>query len=261
MKIGIYIHGLGETAGQQSVSDYATRLKNELDSHTKGITHDLKVGKINYTTERQSNVVSIIKKEGDQEIVVYKLYDFKYSEILTKSFNRRNILLKGILLLNVVINKTPIIFKRFFVQKNYNRPFQTFYVFLLFFLIAAAILFMLPATLSIIGNFLFKTEVVTFVHRHAWLLAVAHFFGINHQSFKLFSELFLSITSILLLLYPTPTLLLQAWQPSLFVLITSCNMVSKSQIFWATLIACSSILLNMKMMRLYIFIPTVLAVL
>ncbi|MCY7421561.1 MAG: hypothetical protein LH478_07440 [Chitinophagaceae bacterium] len=63
MKIGIYIDGLGQSVAQQSVVEYATRLKNEFDSHTDGIFHELKVAKINYTNDRQSNVVSLIEKK------------------------------------------------------------------------------------------------------------------------------------------------------------------------------------------------------
>jgi hypothetical protein len=203
MKIGIYIDGLGQSVAKQSVVDYATRLKNEMDSHTDGVIHELLVEKINYSGEKESTVVTIVGTSGEQKSNVYKLYEFKYGDILTESFKKWNILVRNILLFLVVIKKIPLLIFRFFKPGNYNRPFQTFYIYFLFFIIAAAILFMVPATMNILINFLFGDEVKTFVHERPALLKLARSLGITYQNLKNFSELFVSIIAVILLLAPS----------------------------------------------------------
>lgn len=202
MKIGIYIDGLGQSIASQSVIDYASRFKNEIASQTDGIKHELKIAKVNYIGEKESTVVSIIEQSNGAETTIYKLYDFGYSEILTAGFNKKNIIVKNILLLSAVIKKFPILIYRLFKSRNYNRPFQTFYIFSLFLVIAAAILFMVPNTINVIINFLFGNEVKVFVNAHPWMLATARFLHITYDGLKHFSELFVSIIAIVLLLVP-----------------------------------------------------------
>jgi len=202
MKIGIYIDGLGQSVPFQSVTDYATRLKNEMDSHTEGVKHELTVEKIKYTTNRASTVVSIVGTKNGQSSLLYKLYDFRYKEILTDRFNKQNILIRNILLFLVVIKKIPILLFRFFKPTTYNRPFQTFYIFFLFFIIAAAILFMVPATLNVIMNIFFEDTFVSYVRSHPKLLAFAHSLGITHANLKNFTEGFVSFIAVVLLLAP-----------------------------------------------------------
>jgi len=202
MKIGIYIDGLGQSVPFQSVTDYATRLKNEMDSHTEGVKHELTVEKIKYTTNRASTVVSIVGTKNGQSSLLYKLYDFRYKEILTDRFNKQNILIRNILLFLVVIKKIPILLFRFFKPTTYNRPFQTFYIFFLFFIIAAAILFMVPATLNVIMNIFFEDTFVSYVRSHPKLLAFAHSLGVTHANLKNFTEGFVSFIAVVLLLAP-----------------------------------------------------------
>jgi len=203
MNVGIYIDGLGQSVASESAVQYSTRLMNEISFNTTGVNHELKIEKIKYTNERESNVISIIEKDSNgNNNVVYKLYEFRYGEIMTTDFKKKNIFLKNIMLFGLVLKKFPILIKRIFITDAYNRPFQTFYIFFLFFIIAAAILFMIPATITIITNFMLDKEVIDFVHHHPWLHSMATLLGINSKSLNHFSELFVSVTSIILILVP-----------------------------------------------------------
>ncbi len=202
MKIGIYIDGLGQSVASETVVKYATRLKNEYSYHKRGTQYDLKVEKIKYTTERESNVVSIIEKQGADEKVMYRFYEFKYGDILTAVYNRKNILLKNAMLLSVVLQKTPVLFARLFNGRGYNRQGQTLYIFSLFFVIAAAILFMVPATLTLISGFFLEKPVVEFLAANQWIHKTAAFFHITHHGVKQFSQVFVSLTAIVLLVVP-----------------------------------------------------------
>ena len=59
MKIGIYISGLGQSFVDESVEKYAERLMNEMSFDTNGIEYEIKTEKINYTSDRDSSIVSI----------------------------------------------------------------------------------------------------------------------------------------------------------------------------------------------------------
>ena len=203
MKIGIYIDGLGQSVAQETLIKYATRLKNEYRFHNDGATYSLKVEKIKYTDENDSNVVSIIKKNNAQVTVLYKIYEFKYGEILTGEYTKQNILYKNMMLFNIVFSKFPILLKRIFVPKGYNSTFQTFYLFSLFFIIASAILFMVPATLSMMSDFIFHDKVMAFANANFRnILNTLRHWGVNSNSLKFFSQFFVSFIAIILLLVP-----------------------------------------------------------
>jgi hypothetical protein len=202
MKVGIYLDGLGQSVAQESVLKFATRLKNEYSYHTTGVSYDLTVEKVNYNQDQSCNMVSIVQKKDNASKVLYKLYEFKYGDILTGEFNKKNILLKNLLLLTVVMQKLPLLIKRFFIRKGYNRPFQTFYLFLLFLLLATAVLLTLPATINLLSEYLFSKQVVGFVHRFDWMVWIARKLHITAAGFKHFSEITVSLTAIVLLLMP-----------------------------------------------------------
>lgn len=202
MKVGIYIDGLGQSVAQETVVKYATRIKNVLSFHKTGVHYDIKVEKIKYTNERDSNVVSIVKKEDGNETIIYKMYEFRYGEILTEDFKKRNVLLKNFYLFSVVISKLPILFKRIFVSNGYNRPGQTIYLFLIFLVFAFAILFMIPATLGVITDFANQKKVIDFVHTHGDIHRISTYFNITRDNLKRFAEMFVSIIAIILLLVP-----------------------------------------------------------
>lgn len=155
-KIGIYISGLGQSFFQESVEKYATRFKNELNYNSLGVKYDLKTEKITYSDDNESTVVSIIETKDNKEKIVYKFYDFKYRDSLTKNFKSYNILFKNILLLLLVVKKFPLLLRRLFVFDSYSRTGQTFYVFSIFFVISLAILFLIPSSFVFVKDFILK---------------------------------------------------------------------------------------------------------
>jgi uncharacterized membrane protein len=157
MKIGIYISGLGQSFSVETVDKYAGHLMNEMSYSTQGVAYELKSEKVSYTRDRTTEVVSICET-GEEAKVVYKIYEFKYHDLLTEKFNRRSILSKNWWLFLLVVRKLPLILKRTYKKTPHNRPFQTLYLFFIFMTIAAAVLFMLPATIGHIVNTSVGTE-------------------------------------------------------------------------------------------------------
>jgi hypothetical protein len=207
MKIGIYISGLGQSFVNETVEKYARRLMNEMSFNTNGIDYELKTEKIIYTSDRESTVVSICEK-NEQSRVVYKFYDFEYHKILTEKFNNYSLILKNLLLFLLVIRKFPLIIKRLFMPKSYNRPFQTLYLFSMFIIIASAILFMLPATLSVITNFFDKQEFTDTIIAIKHFIRIKDFPFISKDGIEGFSKALVALTALLLLMIPNANTLL-----------------------------------------------------
>lgn len=157
MKTGIYISGLGQSFNVETVDRYATHLMNEMSYSTQGVAYELKSEKVTYSGDRTSEVVSICET-GDEAKVVYKIYELKYHDLLTEKFNKRSILSKNWWLFLLVVRKLPLILKRTYKRTSHNRPFQTLYLFFIFMTIAAAVLFMLPATIGLVINTSVGTE-------------------------------------------------------------------------------------------------------
>lgn len=151
MKIGIYITGLGQSFVNETVEKYSERLMNEMNFNTNGIEYEIKTEKLNYSADKESTVVSICEK-NEQGNVVYKMYDFKYHKILTEKFNSYSLVLKNLWLMLLVIKKSPLLFKRLFSRRNYNQPFQTFYLFSIFFIIAFSVIIAIPALFEVMLN-------------------------------------------------------------------------------------------------------------
>ncbi len=191
MKVGIYIPGLGQSFNQESVVKYSTRLMNELSYYKTGINFELKTEKINYSGTKESNVVSIVENTSGAQNTIYKIYEFKYSDLLTSKFNSYNILIKSLSLLWLVVKKSPLLFTRLFARGNYNRPFQTFYVFCMFLIIAASILFTIPAVFELISKAFNLPEFQSLL---GWKL--------DNPGTKKFLELFVSFIAIVLILLP-----------------------------------------------------------
>jgi hypothetical protein len=153
-KIGIYITGLGQSIDNETVEKHAERLKNELSFTTTGFEYFLKTEKIFYIPEKSSTVVQLLKKDkktGNEELV-YKIYDFQYHNILTDKFTHHNIFIKSLILFCLVIKKLPQIFLRLFNRNGFSRPGQTFYAFLILFIISLFILFLIPTCIDLILN-------------------------------------------------------------------------------------------------------------
>lgn len=207
MKIGIYISGLGQSFVNETVEKYAERLMNEMSFNTNGIEYEIKKEKINYTRDGESTVVSICEK-NEQSKVVYKFYDFKYHEILTEKFNSYSLILKNLWLFLLVFRKFPLILKRLFLPASYNRPFQTLYLFLIFLIIACAVLLMLPATLEVITNFFENSKDAKVIIEFKKLIGVNDIPLITKSGIDIFSKSIVSLTALLLLIMPNVNVLI-----------------------------------------------------
>lgn len=204
MKVGIYISGLGQSVTNESAEKYTERLKNELMVNTQGKEFEVKKEKIKYREDRESTIYSICDKTTPNN-PVYKIYDFKYHEILTAKFNSYSLIVKNLWLFLLVLRKFPLILTRLFIRSSYNRPMQTVYVFMIFLIIASAVLIMLPATAEVIASFLKKQENLETI------AAFKKRVGIEHLQLDFFEKLSLAIvpiTAMLLLIVPNANNLL-----------------------------------------------------
>lgn len=201
MKTGIYINGLGESVTNENAIDYATRLTNEMNKNDDDYSYTIKIEKIKYTKEQKSNVITIIKTNQHTEAKenIYNIYEFKYGEILTKSFTNKNLIYKNYLLFSIVITKLPIlIWKSINPPKRFQSPFQTLYIFSLFLLLACTILIMLPATLSLFLN----DQLINTIKNIDFLYKGIQMLNINKEFLINLSKFFVSFITLLLLLLP-----------------------------------------------------------
>lgn len=161
MKTGIYIPGLGQAFLQQNTAKYAARFMRELDQNSENhaLKFYLKQEKEYYGDEAklETHVVSIIKKDGDQEEVFYKFYDFNYAKILTEKFTDSNILLKALSLFGVVVAKLPVVVCRLlFARKDqmYASRFRwiSFYTLIMLLILALFGVSLIPSTITIFNE-------------------------------------------------------------------------------------------------------------
>lgn len=208
MKIGIYISGLGQSFIDESVEKYAERLMNEISFNTTGTDYEIKKEKVNYTKDRYSNVISICEK-NEQGKIIYKFYDFRYHEILTEKFNSYPLIKKNLRLFFLVFTKFPLIISRLFQSRSYKKPFQTFYLFMIFMLIACAVLLMLPATIGLIAN-LAKTAVIgdSLAVIQNTFPSLTDISFISKAGIKNFSGGLVSLTALMVLFMPKANILI-----------------------------------------------------
>lgn len=204
MKVGIYITGLGQSFEQVPAQNYTERLLQELNQTKTGITFSTKTEKIQYNSKRESNVVTIIEDDGQTSKPIYKIYDFKYNDILTKNFVDLNILVKSFTLFLVVVKKFPTLLRRMLMPGGYNKPFQIFYLFGLFFIMGLAILFMIPAGIDAVTQFLSTDAISDFIRDNfgrtfSFLRDTLH---IRRSTIEAASKNFISISAIILILLP-----------------------------------------------------------
>ena len=155
MPTAIYIAGLGQSTNKESVEKYAARYSKELEYSTSGINFYTKIEKIYYNDDQSSLAVRIYEhpkgeQKSDKDTVVYTFYDFEYNELLNQKFQNKNLFLKNIALLLLVIRKLPRLISSLFKKKTYTKGGQTFYMFLLFFVMSIAVLLILPSILTLL---------------------------------------------------------------------------------------------------------------
>lgn len=179
MPTAIYISGLGQSTNKESVEKYAERYIKELEYSTSGINYYTKVEKIYYNDDQSSLAVRIYQHlkehiKSDKDTLLYTFYDFEYNELLNQKFQNKNLLLKNIALLLLVIRKFPTLIVSLRKKSTYTKGGQTFYMFLLFLVMALAVLFLLPSMLSLINEIeFFKTHHLEL--KLSWFTALSKF--------------------------------------------------------------------------------------
>lgn len=158
--VGIYITGLGQSYTKESVEKYAIRMVNELRFASNDSTYELITEKVFYSDLKESTCVTIVKNKNNVAEKLYKIYDFQYHEILTEKFKQNNILIKSLILFGLVLRKTPQLFMRLFKRGDYDRPYQTFYAFVILFIISFAIIFLVPASIDMMPLDISFTSVI-----------------------------------------------------------------------------------------------------
>lgn len=197
MPTGIYIAGLGQSTTKESVEKYAARYIKELEYSTSGINFYTKVEKIYYNDDQSSLAVRIFQHPKEQpksekDALLYSFYDFEYNELLNQKFQNKNLLFKNIALLLLVIRKFPRIIVSMFKKTTYTKGGQTFYMFLIFLIMALAVLLLIPSFTLLFDKFNIDNQAyLDFKKDYDWVIKSS-----------------ISITTILILFIPESNTLL-----------------------------------------------------
>jgi hypothetical protein len=203
MPTAIYISGLGRSTNKESVEKYAARYIKELEYSTSGINYYTKVEKIYYNDDQSSLAVRIYQhhkeeQKSDKDTVIYTFYDFEYNELLNQKFQNKNLLFKNIALLLLVIRKLPRLITSLFKKKTYTKGGQTFYMFLLFLVMALSVLLIFPSLLRFIDG---KSLAFIKEHLYMWQIDMLRFL-------RDFSQITLPLTSLAIIFIPESSTLL-----------------------------------------------------
>jgi hypothetical protein len=203
MAIGIYLSGLGQSTNKESVEKYAARYIKELEYSTSGINYYTKVEKIYYNEDQSSLAVRIFQypkeeQKTDKDTLIYTFYDFEYNELINQKLQNKNLLFKNIALLLLVVRKFPRLIVSLFKKTTYTKGGQTFYMFLLFLIMALAVLLIFPSLLGFIGgkNLAFIKE-----HLYVWQIDLLRFL-------RELTKVTLPITSLAIIFIPESSTLL-----------------------------------------------------
>jgi hypothetical protein len=203
MPTAIYISGLGQSANKESVEKYAARYIKELEYSTSGINYYTKVEKIYYNDDQSSLAVRIFQhpkeeQKSDKDTLIYTFYDFEYNELLNQKFQNNNLFLKNLALLLLVMRKLPSLITSLFKRRTYTKGGQTFYMFLLFLVMALAVLLIFPSLLRFIDG-----KSLTFIKEYLYEWQIEIFIFLRD-----FSQITLPITSIAIIFIPESSTLL-----------------------------------------------------
>ena len=204
MKVGLFFSGLGEAFNNGSAMRYAERLKNEMDYNNEygSVTYFIHQEQLKYADKCETNCVSIYANDGKQEVLQYRLYDFYYTDFLTKEFKGKNVLVKSVYLLGMVLTKLPTIAWRIMVPnrdgyQSFRLRFQAMYTFLIFLIISLWGLFLLPSVITLITEIADKS--LKQIHPEA-AESVSAFF--TTEAFAAFSMSLVSFSALLYTLVP-----------------------------------------------------------
>lgn len=157
MAVGIYISGLEHATDNETVEKYAARYVKELENATFEHAYYTKIEKIYYNNEQSTLVIKIFEhaketEKSETDKLVYKLYDFEYSEQLNQNYQNKNLLFKNISLLLLVVRRFPRILVNLFKKSTCQKGGKTVYIFFLFLIMSLAVLSLLPLLIMTFDN-------------------------------------------------------------------------------------------------------------
>jgi hypothetical protein len=149
MAVGIYISGLEHTSDNETVEKYAARYVKELEKATFEYNYYTKIEKIYYNKNQSSLIIKIYEhvketKKTKLDKLVYKIYDFEYSELLNQNYQNKSLFIKNISLLLLVLRKFPRILINLFKKSTFKKGGKTVYMFFIFLIMSLAVLSVLP---------------------------------------------------------------------------------------------------------------------
>jgi hypothetical protein len=179
MAVGIYISGLEHTSENETVEKYAARYVKELENATFDFLYYTKIEKIYYSKNQSSLVIKIFEhiketEKSDTDKLVYKLYDFEYSEQLNQNYQNKSLLIKNISLLLLVIRRLPRILVNLFKKSTYQKGGKTIYLFFIFLIMSLAVLSLLPLLIMTFDNTIAVENLNTISPKNGLELAIKY---------------------------------------------------------------------------------------
>jgi hypothetical protein len=179
MAVGIYISGLEHTSENETVEKYAARYVKELENATFDFLYYTKIEKIYYCKNQSSLVIKIFEhvketEKSDTDKLVYKLYDFEYSEQLNQNYQNKSLLIKNISLLLLVIRRLPRILVNLFKKSTYQKGGKTIYLFFIFLIMSLAVLSLLPLLIMTFDNTIAVENLNTISPKNGLELAIKY---------------------------------------------------------------------------------------
>ncbi|PWT74723.1 MAG: hypothetical protein C5B59_10560, partial [Bacteroidetes bacterium] len=182
MKNCIYIPGLGEAFNDQSVLQYAERLKNAMNINDPqaGNIYKIKQEKMTYGDQGKytSSAVTITQTKAGISEDICRVYELDYRPTLLDEYKNGNIFYKSLLLAGVIVRKFPLVVLRLFVKSNtgyfqVKMRVQAFYSFMILAALGVAGFLLLPAAISFILEKLQVVHIKMISTNHTILAAVA----------------------------------------------------------------------------------------
>jgi hypothetical protein len=157
MAVGLYISGLEHATDNETVEKYAARYVKELENATFDYLYYTKIEKIYYHNDQSSLVIKIFEhaketEKSDADKLVYKLYDFEYSEQLNQNYQNKSLLIKNINLFLLVLGRLPRILVNLFKKSTLKKGGKGICIFFLFFIMSLAVISILPLLIMTFDN-------------------------------------------------------------------------------------------------------------
>jgi hypothetical protein len=157
MAVGIYISGLEHATDNETVEKYATRYVKELEDATFNHCYYTKIEKVYYTNEQSTLIVHIFEhsknsEKSDSDKLLYKLYNFEYSEQLNQNFQSKNLLFKNSCLFLLVVKRFPRLLVNLFKKSTYQKGGKTISMFFIFLIMSLSVLSLLPLLILSLDN-------------------------------------------------------------------------------------------------------------